>query len=72
MDEEANEYCQHTTEKVYVLAPYRDFSIYVDIENNEYLYTPNPLKVCTVHNEFTYDPYIDYETEPTETDIVTE
>ena len=69
---EANEYCQHTTEKVYVLAPYRDFSIYVDIENNEYLYTPNPLKVCTVHNEFTYDPYIDYETEPTETDIVTE
>ena len=56
---EANEYCQHTTEKVWVLAPERDFSIYVDIEDSAYMYKPNPSKVCTVHNESTYDPYLD-------------
>jgi penicillin-binding protein 1A len=65
----ANEYCQHTTEKVWVLAPERNFSIYVDIEDSGYMFTPNPLKVCTVHNEYTYDPYEEYETEPEETDI---
>lgn len=61
---EANEYCQHTTEKVFVLETERNFPKKIDIKDAEYMYRPNLTNICTIHNIYTYDPYAEPETEP--------
>jgi hypothetical protein len=77
----ATAYCPEVTEKVLVLETERDMETYrkhyVSIDDNKYLFRPDPNKVCTVHNEFWYQettaPEVTTEPEEdTETEELTE